>query len=91
MSFWKKLFGGAAKEEPPLEPVEHKGFLIRPAPFVEDGQYQTCGIITREIDGEIREHRFVRADRFATREDAVDVTLRKARHLIDEQGDRIFG
>lgn len=92
MSFWKKLFGGggAPKEEPAAEPVEHKGFLIRPAPFVEGGQYQTCGVITKVIEGETKEHRFVRADRFASRDDAVEVTLRKARQLIDEQGERIF-
>jgi hypothetical protein len=93
MSFWKKLFGGggaAAKEEPPLDPVEYNGFVIRPAPFVEDGQYQTCGFITREIGGEVKEHRFIRADRFASKDDAIDITLRKARQLIDEQGERIF-
>ena len=93
MSFWKKLFGGdaPAKEEPPLDPVEHKGFTIRPAPFIEDGQYLTCGIITKEIDGEVKEHRLIRADRFASKDDAVEVTLRKARQVIDEQGERIFG
>lgn len=92
MSFWKKLFGGggAAKEEPAGEPVDHKGFTIRPAPFIEDGQYQTCGLISKVIEGETKEHRFVRADRFASRDDAVEVTLRKARQLIDEQGERIF-
>lgn len=92
MSLWKKLFGGGetAREEPAAEPVEHKGFLIRPTPFVEDGQYQTCGVITKVVDGETKEHRFVRADRFAARDDAVEVTLRKARQLIDEQGERIF-
>jgi hypothetical protein len=94
MSFWKSLFGrggGAAASEPPLDPVEYKGFMIRPAPFVEDGQYQTCGLISREAGGEVREHRFIRADRFPSREDAIEVTLRKARQLIDEQGERIFG
>lgn len=93
MSFWKRLFGGGsggAREEPAGEPVEHKGYVIRPTPFTEDGQYQTCGIISREIDGEMKEHRFIRADRFPSRDDAVDVTLRKARQMIDEQGDRIF-
>ena len=92
MSFWKKLFGGgaAAKEEPPLDPVEYKGYVIRPAPFVEGGQYQTCGTIAKEVDGEMKEHRFIRADRFASKDDAVDITLRKARQLIDEQGERIF-
>ena len=96
MSFWKRLFGGAggggaSGEEPAGEPVEHNGFLIRATPFTEGGQYQTCGVISKEIDGEVKEHRFIRADRFASRDDAVDVTLRKARQLIDEQGERIFG
>ena len=94
MSFLKKLFGGgggAAKEEPAAEPVEHKGFVIRPTPFVEDGQYQTCAVVTKVIDGQTKEHRLVRADRFASRDDAVEVSLRKARQMIDEQGERIFG
>ena len=94
MSFWKKLFGGgggsAAKEEPAGEPVEHKGFSILATPFTEGGQFQTCGVISKEIDGEVKEHRFIRADRFSSKEDAVDVTLRKARQIIDEQGERIF-
>lgn len=94
MSFWKKLFGGggdAAREEPAGEPVEHKGFIIRATPFTEDGQYQTCGLISKEIDGEVKEHKFIRADRFPSRDDAIEVTLRKGRQIIDEQGERIFG
>ena len=94
MSFWKKLFGsgeGGGKTEPASEPVEHDGFIIRATPFTEGGQYQTCGIITKEIGGEVKEHKFIRADRFASRDDAVEVTLRKARQLIDQQGEKIFG
>ncbi|MEO4000404.1 HlyU family transcriptional regulator [Mesorhizobium sp. CAU 1732] len=95
MSFWKKLFGGAGAEsgtqEPAGEPVEHKGFSIRATPFTEGGQYQTCGVISKEIGGDVKEHTFIRADRFASKDDAVDVTLRKARQIIDEQGERIFG
>lgn len=92
MSFWKKLFGGggAAAEEPAGEPVEYKGFVIRATPFAEGGQYQTCGVISREIGGEVKEHRFIRADRFASKDDAIETTLRKARQVIDEQGERIF-
>ena len=43
-----------------------------------------------EIDGEVKEHRFIRADRFASKDDAVDTSLRKARQIIDEQGERSF-
>lgn len=94
MSFWKKLFGGggeaSSKDEPPAEAIEHNGFTIVATPFTEDGQYQTCGVISKEIDGELKQHRFVRADRFASKEDAIDVAQRKARQIIDEQGERIF-
>ncbi|MBX9462311.1 MAG: hypothetical protein KL840_05005 [Aquamicrobium sp.] len=94
MSFWKKLFGGSGGEAGPEaagEPVEHNGFTIRATPFTEGGQYQTCGVISKDIGGEVKEHRFIRADRFAAKQDAIDVTLRKARQVIDEQGDKIFG
>ena len=64
MSFLSALFGGhrgaAAAAEKPAEPVEYKGFVIRAAPFKNEGQYQTAGTIEREIAGALKEHRFVR-------------------------------
>ena len=91
MSFLSALFGGGAKPEKPPEPVEYKGFVIRAAPFKSEGQYQTAGIIERETGGVRQEHRFVRADAFATYDDAVTFSLAKARQLVDLQGERIFG
>jgi hypothetical protein len=94
MSFWKKLFGGgsdATASAPAAEPIHYKGYVVTATPFQEDGQYQTCGVITREVDGEIKSHRFIRADRFPSLDDAVETTIRKAKQVIDEQGDRIFG
>jgi hypothetical protein len=96
MSFLKRLFGlgGETSSDQPAastEPVEHKGFTIQATPFKSDGQYQTCALVTKEVDGEVKQHRLVRADRFASLDDAVDVSHRKARQMIDEQGDRIFG
>ncbi len=95
MSFLKSLFGiggeAAPGEAAPAAEQEYKGFLIRAAPFKAENQYQTCAIITKEIGGETKEHRLIRADRFASLDDAVDVSFRKARQMIDEQGDRLFG
>jgi hypothetical protein len=93
MSFLSALFGGrnAARAEKASEPVEYKGFLIRAAPFKSEGQYQTAGAIEREIDGVKKEHRFIRADAFATYDDAASFAVSKARQMIDLQGDRIFG
>ncbi|MCO6393082.1 hypothetical protein GTW25_18840 [Aliihoeflea aestuarii] len=93
MSFWKKLFGGSAAEPAAAsaEPTEYKGFTIRAQPFSESGQYQTCAIVTKEIGGVVKEHRLIRADRFPSLDDATETSLRKAKQMIDEQGDRLFG
>lgn len=96
MSFLKRLFGGGASDAGKAEDaagkeIEHNGFLIRATPFKEGGQFQTCGVVSKEIDGVLKEHRFIRADRFAAFDDAVDVSLKKGRQLVDEQGERIFG
>ncbi len=92
MSFFKKLFGGGtAATAPAAEPQDYKGFTIRPTPFQEGGQYQTCGVISKEIDGTLKEHKLIRADRFPSLDDATETTIRKARQVIDEQGERIFG
>lgn len=93
MSFLKSLFGRSAPSAPAekrAEPVEYKGFIIRAAPFQSEGQYQTAGVIEKEIDGVRKEHRFIRADRIASYEDAVEFTLRKARQIVDQVGERMF-
>ena len=95
MSFWKRLFGGGPAAEPgpakPAAEIEHHGFTIRAEPYpAEGGQFQTAGTVLREVDGSVHEHRFVRADRFASLEDAAAFALRKGRQLVDEQGDRMF-
>lgn len=93
MSFLRALFGrpGAGQTEKVAEPVEYKGFVIRAAPYKSEGQYQTAGIIEREAGGERKQYRFIRADAFATYEDAVNFTLGKARQIVDLQGERMFG
>ena len=92
MSFWSALFGrrSAAEAATSPDPVEYKGFVIRAAPYKNNGGYQTAGVIEREINGERKEHRFIRADSYASYEDAVNFTLGKARQIIDLQGERIF-
>lgn len=93
MSFLKSLFGG--KKEPaapagPLKSLEHKGFTIHATPYQEGGQHQLCGVVEKEIAGELRQHRFVRADRFPSAADAADFALVKGQQLIDERGDGLF-
>jgi hypothetical protein len=93
MSFLSALFGKLAPShaQKVVEPVDYKGFIIRPAPFKSEAGYQTAGTIEREIGGVRKEHRFIRADAFASFDDAVTFTLSKARQMVDLQGERMFG
>lgn len=88
----KKLFGGggAGGATAAGEPVEYKGCTIRPAPERTAGGWNTAGIITKAIDGEEREHRFVRVDTHSSKDDAIAFSVTKAQQIIDEQGDRLF-
>ena len=83
----------AASRRPPTklsDPVEYKGYIIRASPYKNNGQYQTAGVIARDVSGEREEHRFIRADTYASYDDAVTFTINKARQIIDLQGERIF-
>lgn len=94
MSFLKKLFGlgGGAEDGAPKpgKAIEYEGFTIRAEPFKSEGQFQTAGVIEKEVAGEVRQHRFIRADRFNGFDDAVDCALSKGRQIIDERRDKVF-
>jgi hypothetical protein len=92
MSFWSALFGRrpAAASAKLSDPVEYNGYVIRAAPYKNNGAYQTAGVIEREIGGVRKQHRFIRADAYASYEDAVNFTLNKARQIVDLQGERMF-
>lgn len=92
MSFWKSLFGGG-KAEPTAKPgrtEEYNGYTIEAKPVKEEGQYQLAGRITKAVGGEVKEHTFLRADRFSSYDDAESFTFVKAKQIIDQMGDRIF-
>ncbi len=92
MSFWKSLFGGgAAASTGPAATAEHNGFSISAEPMANGSQFQVAGTISKDIDGVHKEHKFIRADGFGSREEAATFTLVKARQIIDQQGDRMFG
>ena len=92
MSFWKSLFGGGspAADTAPPPGEEYKGFTIRATPIQVGGEYQLSGQIEKDIGGELKVHKFVRADRMSSREDAVNFALAKGRLIVDQQGDGIF-
>ena len=95
MSFLKSLFGGGGNDNAPtpakaVAEEDYKGFLIRATPMPVGSEHQLCGTISKEIGGETKSHRFVRADRLSTKEEAASLSLAKGRQLVDEQGARLF-
>ena len=91
MSFLKSLFGSrTAAEAPPAPGEDYKGFTIRATPMPVGGEYQLAGQIEKEIGGELKVHKFVRADRMSSRDEAVSFSLAKARLIVDEQGEHVF-
>lgn len=87
MPFWSRLFGGKPAEEAVAASEEHKGFRITPKPLREGGQFRVAARI--EKDGRV--HELVRADTMTSLDEAKAMSLSKARQMIDEQGDRLFG
>ncbi len=90
MSWLKKIFGGG--EAAPAEGVlrEYKGYLITAAPIKEGGQFRLAGVISKEIDGVRKEHRFIRADLFTSKDETVQFAFMKGELIIDQSGDAIF-
>lgn len=93
MSIFSKLFGGGGGDKAPparTETVEHKGFRIFAKPVKETGGHRVAARIEKEVDGETRTHEMIRADVCSDPNEAVDLSVLKARQMIDEQGERIF-
>ncbi|MGY3571454.1 HlyU domain-containing protein [Vibrio paucivorans] len=91
MGLFSRLFGKSEpKPEPVIEPVEYKGCLIYQNSISESGQYRVAGQITKEIDGELKTHRFIRSDVLSSKDDADELMLKKSQMLIDQMGDSIF-
>ena len=88
-ALWVRMFGGGASEDEG-DVVEHEGYRIRPTPYRRGAEFQTCGVIEKEVGGEVKQHRFVRAEAHPSRAAAIEFSLAKARQIIDEQGERMF-
>jgi hypothetical protein len=95
MSFLSKLFGGGGiddggKDAKAAAAEDYKGFTIKATPIPVGREFQLAGVIEKEIGGELKTHKFVRADRLSSRDEAASRAIDKGRQLVDEQGDRLF-
>jgi hypothetical protein len=83
--------GDAAPGAPTGPAIEYNGYRIRPAPYRSGGQFQTAGVIEKDFPDGPKQHRFIRAETHPSEDDAKEFALTKARQIIDQQGDRMFG
>ena len=94
MKFLRGLFSprSAPSGTPQAEAsVEHNGYTITPAPEKGPGGWRIAGTISKELDGDRKVFEFGRADTAPDREAIVAMTIEKAKRIIEEQGDRMFG
>jgi hypothetical protein len=91
MSFLKKLFGGGGESASAKAPSEdYEGYRITAPPIAEGTAFRVAATIEKEVGGETKTHKLIRADTVQGQEAAEAACFRKARQVIDEQGDRIF-
>lgn len=94
MSFFSKLFGGGkttAKGEPKiLSEEEYNGYTIAAIEMKQGSEYMLAGHIRKQIGEELKFKKFIRADRLHSAEQAAETALRKAKQIIDQEGDKLF-
>jgi hypothetical protein len=90
MSLLSKLFGGGKSAAAPPQGEAYEGFLIYPEPIREGKTFRLCARITCEIDGELKEHRLIRADTLESEDACIAASRAKAKQMVDEQGKRLF-
>ncbi len=90
-----KLLGGSASaagpETAPGPAVSYNACEITPEPYRVGGQWQLAARIRKTVDGQTKEHHLIRADLLSDPEEAREHAIAKAKRLVDEQGDGLFG
>ena len=89
----KALFSGSGEtSSTAAESVQKIGeYSVYATPRKEGAQYRLAGRIEHEVNGETLIRTFVRADLFASQDDTVETTFRKAKQIIDQHGASLFG
>jgi hypothetical protein len=89
---FKSLFGSSeeGKSASKSTVVVYDDFQIIAEPQPSNGQWQVAGRIEKQFGETTKTHRFIRADTLPGETDAANEMVRKAKMMIDQQGDRIF-
>ncbi|GGL60183.1 HlyU family transcriptional regulator [Wenxinia marina] len=90
MSILSRLFGrggAGGSSAPEAEPEMYNDFAIFPQPIREGTHWRVAARIEK---GE-RTHHLIRADTMESEDVARETSLAKAKQMIDQMGDGIFG
>lgn len=92
LSGLKSLFSAsdATPEQQKEDALEYKGFEIVPAPIKEGGQFRVAAIISKGQGENRKEHNFIRSDLIPSRDECIEITVRKTKLSIDQLGDNLF-
>ena len=72
------------------ETIEYNGFYITPAPMPDGRQYRVAATITKGEGESLQSHTFIRSDVVGSRNECIDITIRKAKTAIDQSDEHIF-
>lgn len=87
----RRLFGGNGHDaSEPAATEEYRGYILTADPVREGEGWRVAGSIQWGSGADVRVHEFCRADTGPDRDEIAATTLRKARRLVDEQGERLF-
>ncbi|PJI92453.1 hypothetical protein BC777_1304 [Yoonia maricola] len=86
MALFSKLFGGGKTPEPAMSET-YKDFAITPVAQKESGGWR----LTARIEKDGKEHMLIRSDVLQSKDQADEAAVAKAKQIIDEQGERLFG
>jgi len=89
----KSLFGGSdgTPKTGSSVSVAYDSYTIIAEPQQSGGQWQVRGRIEKQVGDELKSHVFIRADVLPGESEAANEMVRKAKLMIDQQGDSIFG
>jgi len=70
--------------------VAYNGFIITPAPIAEGGQFRVAATITKGENDSLQTHQFIRSDLVGSRDECIEITIRKAKMTVDQLSDTLF-
>ncbi|AMM83978.1 HlyU family transcriptional regulator [Martelella sp. AD-3] len=96
-SFFSKLgslfsggAGGGQENEQAVKSIVHEDCIIFAEPVKEGAQYRLQGRIEKEVGEETLVRTFIRADLFASQDEAIEWSLKKGKQIVDQNGRSLF-